>query len=370
MDIVKEYSQETTMHGVRYIMKPSSPLWERYLNLTLNTTTREILWNIMSVFSIFEHPFYDRMEPHLNKVKNLWDKFDEFNVSQFMMQVLPTCEELFYECYWLGKKFNCCEMFNLQRSEAGFCYSYNSLTSEETKECSLQDEFSDLISFKRKIKENNESIECEIRHNTASGTTTGLEVFVKHSDPEESLKLIASGVWVIIHRSIQYPEVGEKIFILEKENTSFHIEITPSVTESSADLRAVSIAQRKCLFPDETKLSVFHTYNEENCIMECRLQYVNEKCGCTPYFFTNLTPGQLKINKPPMDILGYDDLDAIDCSHCIPTCQDIRRSQDYIDNPNNYLHSSNYGIYLDIYYKETGAVKYYQDLAFDFMDLV
>ena len=71
-----------------------------------------------------------------------------------------------------------------------------------------------------------------------------------------------------------------------------------------------------------------------------------------------------------MEILGFDDLNGIDCSHCLPTCQDIRRSQDFIYSSENLPETNNYAIYLDIYYKETGAVKYSQQLAFDFMDLV
>lgn len=42
---------------------------------------------------------------------------------------MPQCEELFLECHWIGKIFDCCELFQLQRSEEGFCYSFNSLTS-------------------------------------------------------------------------------------------------------------------------------------------------------------------------------------------------------------------------------------------------
>lgn len=37
-------------------------------------------------------------------------------------------------------------------------------------------------------KESNESSKCEPRHNIASGTTTGLEVFLKPSKPEDSLQ--------------------------------------------------------------------------------------------------------------------------------------------------------------------------------------
>jgi hypothetical protein len=47
------------------------------------------------------------------------------------------------------------------------------------------DEFS---RYSKTFKERNESSKCEPRHNVASGTTTGLEVFLKPSKPEDSLQ--------------------------------------------------------------------------------------------------------------------------------------------------------------------------------------
>lgn len=53
------------------------------------------------------------------------------NLNLCWLQALPKCNELFTHCYWKGVKANCCsEIFSLQRSEEGFCYAFNSLTSE------------------------------------------------------------------------------------------------------------------------------------------------------------------------------------------------------------------------------------------------
>jgi hypothetical protein len=47
------------------------------------------------------------------------------------------------------------------------------------------DEFS---RHSKAFEERNESSECDPRHNMASGTTTGLEVFLKPSESEDSLQ--------------------------------------------------------------------------------------------------------------------------------------------------------------------------------------
>nr|CAD7422021.1 unnamed protein product [Timema poppensis] len=44
---------------------------------------------------------------------------------------MPLCAELFVDlCWWRNSFFNCCDMFELQMTEYGFCYSFNSEVSE------------------------------------------------------------------------------------------------------------------------------------------------------------------------------------------------------------------------------------------------
>jgi hypothetical protein len=52
--------------------------------------------------------------------------------SATRVQVMPECEELMAEseCWWRNGFFNCCDVFELQRTEYGFCYSFNSEVSE------------------------------------------------------------------------------------------------------------------------------------------------------------------------------------------------------------------------------------------------
>lgn len=94
---------------------------------------------------------------------------------------------------------------------------------------------------------------------------------------------------VYLHNPVQLPEAGTGVLMPEEEGKVFSVEVIPSVTESSPNVRALSVTQRQCLFPDERRLSVFSTYTQQNCFLECRLRNIARFCGCHPYFFSAFT---------------------------------------------------------------------------------
>jgi hypothetical protein len=73
-------------------------------------------------------------------------------------------------------------MFTFEYHIHGFYFLSGKLLAYSSTE---PDEFS---RSSKTYKDRNESRECEPRHNIASGTTTGLEVFLKPSKSEDSLQ--------------------------------------------------------------------------------------------------------------------------------------------------------------------------------------
>ncbi|CAG2065370.1 unnamed protein product, partial [Timema podura] len=90
--------------------------------------------------------------------------------------VMPTCQEVFEACFWHGKGIPCCELYQVQRSELGYCFSFNSLTTDGAKHCpAWLDHDGD-----EEVKSQQDP-ECVLRRNMGVGSTTGLEVFLKSS---------------------------------------------------------------------------------------------------------------------------------------------------------------------------------------------
>lgn len=82
---------------------------------------------------MMQHPTYFRMGRYINRTRHLLPLFKNINLTDFMLTTLPTCNEIFGRCKWHGQIISCCKEFSLQRTEEGFCYSFNSLTSEAGK---------------------------------------------------------------------------------------------------------------------------------------------------------------------------------------------------------------------------------------------
>lgn len=104
----------------------------RYISIDNDTVLDELV-DIMSVISLMQHPTYFRMNDYIHKTLHLLPLLSDVNLTDFMLTTLPTCNEIFGRCKWHGQTISCCEAFSLQRTEEGFCYSFNSLTSEAGK---------------------------------------------------------------------------------------------------------------------------------------------------------------------------------------------------------------------------------------------
>ena len=55
------------------------------------------------------------------------------NITDILMKVMPKCEEFIFNCTWSFLDTDCCDIFEVQKTDHGFCYTFNSLTSVEQK---------------------------------------------------------------------------------------------------------------------------------------------------------------------------------------------------------------------------------------------
>jgi acid-sensing ion channel, other len=62
-------------------------------------------------------------------------------------------------------------------------------------------------------------------------------------------------------------------------------------TFTTKDVRALSMAQRKCIFHDEVDLKYFEqeVYSSSTCMLRCRMRTANDLCGCIPPFYLPAT---------------------------------------------------------------------------------
>lgn len=83
---------------------------------------------------------------------------------------------------------------------------------------------------------------------------------------------------------------------------------------------------------------------------------------------------ELRFFSPPSDILrgfeGTEMFSPLNCTDCLPTCHENMYDVDSdLVSDSMPMSQSSFG-YLDIYYKNEGAVKYQRDVTFGWVDLL
>ncbi|XP_023247311.1 pickpocket protein 19-like [Copidosoma floridanum] len=86
-----------------------------------NKEERDVFVEILKKISIFDR----------NHLGELQIPTDSINITEVLINLMPKCDQLFHECTWINEKKNCCDLFDIEKTELGMCYSFNSLTTTE-----------------------------------------------------------------------------------------------------------------------------------------------------------------------------------------------------------------------------------------------
>lgn len=86
-----------------------------------------------------------------------------------------------------------------------------------------------------------------------------------------------------VHNPAEIPDVAEE-FVLIPLDSAVVGTITPRVMKTQSDVRNYSPQERRCYFEEEKKLLHFKTYNQENCLLECRTNSTLKWCGCVEFY--------------------------------------------------------------------------------------
>ncbi|XP_067620278.1 pickpocket protein 19 [Eurosta solidaginis] len=189
---------------------------------------------------------------------------NKMNFTEVVEFMTWRCEELLSQCVWNHFEKNCCEIFSLRRSKNGFCWTFNSIETDQGRQMEKDDPLWPW-------------------HLGSAGPGSGLAVRVfpnakKHYPKSKNDK----GLSIMVAE----PGVWHKDAMNVPENTQTMLEIEPVVYYFDNNTRGLDISTRQCIFKDEKydqQIQTLHYYDYmiENCQSECHQQYLLEYCNCT-----------------------------------------------------------------------------------------
>ncbi|KAI4483732.1 hypothetical protein M0804_007992 [Polistes exclamans] len=185
--------------------------------------------------------------------------FGDFDLLTFLKdRDLTELAGLFSTCWWRNSYYDCCEIFEVQKTEYGFCYSFNSELSEERVD-------------QTKGKESKRRARRTSGYGEWSGVrlTMHLKNINKPPDSEET-----DGGSVMIQGPRVWPNSGTMI---------------PVGVALSIALDCISgYATQRVLELDDDRMPCKYdesgVYNQQSCISFCKQAYAVKYCGCNPSF--------------------------------------------------------------------------------------
>lgn len=86
------------------------------------------------------------------------------------------------------------------------------------------------------------------------------------------------------HNSEDYPAEGNNAQLLAVGQETV-VQLKGNVIRCSNDVLELSLEKRQCAHDNEIKLEYFQYYSPFNCLTECRMKYIIQKCNCIPFYY-------------------------------------------------------------------------------------
>ncbi|CRK90740.1 CLUMA_CG004432, isoform A [Clunio marinus] len=199
---------------------------------------------------------FDTFAKTYEAVFNMSDEVDLTKISlrQLAFKVPVKCEDLLEICKYKDEEISCCEYFLPIYSEHGFCYSFNTRYYGTSMEEAKNEKINDLF----------------------------------ETDKKWSLTFVPSrAVKVFVHSVDEVTGYDFRPLFTWTDGHAIDLLITLKQTYTTDDARQLSVEQRKCIFPDEMKLKYYREgiYSFSTCMRDCRLKKTNKLCKCIPPFY-------------------------------------------------------------------------------------
>ncbi|GFG37849.1 hypothetical protein Cfor_04939 [Coptotermes formosanus] len=291
--------------------------------------------------------------------------------TQFL--VINSCKELFVEkCWWRNMYYDCCSLFELQKTEYGFCYSFNSETSEYRQQMSEKSQKTcrddDQHCKQSKCSEGDPQCNKEDmrpRRTSTSGMWSGLRIqintFPEHVPPRhESDK--SAGVLVFVTSPYDFPVAGTDV----TSGSTAHVSLSAQVTYTTPQVLDLTPDRRGCLYENESQSLGFPSYRHGNCIAQCHLDSTYMHCNCTPYFYP--TEDVFNYEKPEKDNPYFDDGQSGMVCQCQADCDRTEYTSEFYVTQGGSVDAEDQ-ILLDVHFKHPTVVLYRTDVVFGWLDL-
>ncbi|XP_025199512.1 pickpocket protein 19-like [Melanaphis sacchari] len=334
----------------------------------------EAVFKIIANLATIRLPLFEDFIEVKNYKKH-YDKLNKLNISDMLRKAVRPCHNIFDSmCWWRNSYHNCCDIFELQKTCYGYCYSFNSDVSEYSKRKTqfygIRGDTNDFWN-----DENEQGVFKRPRRTGGSGPWSGLRFSMRAQKIPPYINA-KSGLVVMIRDPSALP-IDRGMMVAK--GTSGYIKVWGDKVIPTNRLIRVKPEKRHCLYPDE-KTYLGRGYLRSNCLFNCYQRFMFHDCKCVPSFYyfhyekdlpypeCNIE-GLVCLAEHASSFINIVDRDKNLSSNLRCNCPGDCRSQKYETNIVVLNETSSADqITIDVFFHRSTCFLYETDLVFDFMN--
>ncbi|KAJ8943545.1 hypothetical protein NQ318_023056 [Aromia moschata] len=265
-----------------------------------------------------------------------YDKIPKINTTDedFYKFLEQGAAEFFEKCSWMGNIYPCYEIFQPIVTDEGLCMTFNMLNKDDL--------FRDVVDpppIQHKLHLYNAQKPEDWTVGYGYGDLADVETFPRRALLAGSMNALIvnlnvsledldyactsfQGFQVVLHKAVRFPTVQQHYFRVPLRK-SVIVAISPTQLITSDNVKAYSVAKRRCYFQSEKRLKYFKHYTQYNCKLECLTKLTLKKCGCVAFYMPNnldMDGLEHSINREN----NKEDIgDARPKCECIPMCASV-----------------------------------------------
>ena len=240
------------------------------------------------------------------------------------------------KCYWKGQVMSCSSIFTMKPTDRGMCCSFNMAKADKIfKDSRYTRALAKMEKQDRKLafppNENEKTVLQDLT--PQAGLEQGLFLVLDaHSDLVGPGTVYDSfrGFTATITAPNEFPRTKTNR-ILVKPGQLNMVGVNAINIEADKTMKAMAPEARKCYFPDEFPLLMHKKYSQNNCFLECNINYTRHILatlnktrleGCIPWFYPS-SDKNTKMCRPWETKDFQENMGTIpngECDYCLPDC--------------------------------------------------
>ncbi|XP_054274391.1 pickpocket protein 28-like isoform X2 [Macrosteles quadrilineatus] len=213
------------------------------------------------------------------------------DLRSFMVNVSQPCHEMLVLCLWHSETFKCEDLFNPTLTDEGICCTFNRVKRDyvfqnprDLSDLNVTFPFESIDWTPEKGFPPNAPVDWLPWRAWGAGNHLGLSIVLNADLDEYYCSSEVSIGFKIVLHNSVETPKMNAFASLLSPGLEARMIVDPVMMTTTQLFHTIPAKKRNCVFGSEKNLTFYRTYTQRNCALECEAQFTLDACSCVLYY--------------------------------------------------------------------------------------